>query len=156
MSTVYNDIDNFRKRSLEASIVRELNQLDNSDESETRKNQLLELLDELNDISKTKTDTNKELKEMFDTIEKQMHMQPWNKLQPLYKKEKINEYCQTKSLSKQVTDKLLELVDQNSLTSKYVNYKQIEQRIEEITLLTLNENDELDLDQSKIKKIVKK
>jgi len=153
---IHQFIDDFRKKTLENSILTELTYIHKEalDETKERESQLIQLLDEINERSKIKSDTTQELKDMFDNIEQQMHMQPWNKLQDSYKIEKINEYCQTNKLDNSINKQLVKLVNEKYLTSKYVNYNQMKQYIDEITLIIKDENNNMVLDTEKIKKMV--
>ena len=152
---IYQFIDDFRKKTLENSILTELTYIQKEalDEKE-RESQLIQLLDEINEKSKIKSDTTQELKDMFDNIEQQMHMQPWNKLQDSYKIEKINEYCQINKLDNLINKQLVKLVDEKYLTSKYVNYNQMKQTIDEITLIIKNDDGIMVLDTEKITKMI--
>jgi hypothetical protein len=153
---IHQFIDDFRKKTLEKSILTELTniQKEESEETQKRGKELIQLLDEINEKSKIKSDTTQELKDMFDNIEQQMHMQPWNKLQDSYKIEKINEYCQKNKLDNVINKQLNKLVNEKYLTSKYVIYNQINQYIDNITLLIKDDNNNLVLDLEKIKKII--
>jgi hypothetical protein len=163
---IHQFIDDFRKKTLEKSILTELTHIQKEVHPEVldeiiqkevqkeRETQLIQLLDEINEKSKIKSDTTQELKDMFDNIEQQMHMQPWNKLQDSYKIEKINEYCQTNKLDNSINKQLVKLVNEKYLTSKYVNYNQMKQYIDEITLVIKDENNNMILDTEKIKKMV--
>lgn len=155
--TLHDDIDNFRKKSLECSIIRELEDINDNDDElfVDRKTKLNTLLDEINEKSKTKTDTTQELKDMFETIEKQMHMQPWNKLQEGYKIEKIKEYCVTNSIPNDISEKVVDMAKEKYLTSKYIDYNQHEQKINSISLIIKNPEDKYCLDDEKIRKIIK-
>jgi hypothetical protein len=148
--TLHNDIDIFRKKTLENSIIRELSNVTN----EERKIKLIQLLDELNEKSKIKIDPQEELDEHFILIQKQMNMQPWNKLQLSYKKEKIIEYCNINTINDLLREKIFQLVDENHLTNKYVEYNQLQQKIDNILLIKKNELNEYYLDDDKIKKII--
>jgi hypothetical protein len=153
---IHQFIDEFRKKILENSILTELTyiQKDELDETKEREYQLIQLLDEINEKSKIKSNTTQELKDMFDNIEQQMHMQPWNKLQNSYKIEKINEYCNLNKLDNSINKQLVKLVDEKYLTSKYVNYNQMKQNIDEITLMIKDDDGNLVLDTEKIKKMI--
>ena len=152
---IHQFIDDFRKKTLENSILTELTyiQKDALNEKE-RESQLIQLLDEINEKSKIKSDTTQELKDMFDNIEQQMHMQPWNKLQDSYKIEKINEYCQINKLDNSINKQLVKLVNEKYLTLKYVNYNQMKQTINNITLIIENDDGKMILDNDKIKKMI--
>jgi len=156
--SVYEAIDVFRKRMLENSILNEMANINNlqvlSDEVTDRKNQLMILLDDINMKSKTKTDATQELNDMFASIEKQMHMQPWNKLQESYKIDKITEYSVTNQLSEEHVKKLIQLTKEGILTPKYVIYNQLEQKISDITLLEKDDKGIFKFDDATIKKIV--
>ena len=115
---IHQFIDDFRKKTLETSILTELTyiQKEPSDETKERESQLIELLDKINEKSKIKSDTTQQLKDMFDIIEQQMHMQPWNKLQDSYKIEKINEFCEINKLNESINKQLIKLVNEKYLT----------------------------------------
>ena len=150
-------IDDFRKKTLEKSIILELSHIKKTtseNDNNIRESQLIDLLDEINEKLKFKSDTTQELKDMFDVIEKQMHMQPWNKLQESYKIEKINEYCLNNKIDDIIKTKLINLVNEKYLTLKYVEYNQMNQSIDNISLIIKDENDKLILDNDKIKKMV--
>jgi hypothetical protein len=151
-------IDDFRKKTLENSIILELSYIkdtkSSNNEINIRETQLIELLDEINEKSKFKSDTTQELKDMFDVIEKQMHMQPWNKLQESYKIEKINEYCLNNKIDESINKKLISFVNNNYLTIKYVDYNQMKQTIDNISLIIKDEEGKLILDDDKIKKLI--
>lgn len=149
--SLHQDIDEFRKRTLENSVVAELSVIEEGE----RKQKLNHLLGESNEKSKTKTDEKEELKEMFDVIEKQMHMQPWNKLQQFYKIEKVNEFCKNKMVPENVQLKIINLIEEGHLTGKYVEYNQSLQQIDNIILLIKNPADEYTLDENKVKKLIK-
>jgi hypothetical protein len=153
---VHQFIDDFRKKTLEYSILTELSYIQKEalDETKERESLLVKLLDEINEKSKIKSDTTQELKDMFDNIEQQMHMQPWNKLQDSYKIEKINEYCQINKLDDSINKQLIKLINEKYLTSKYILYNQMKQYIDEITLIIKDENNNLILDNDKIKKMI--
>lgn len=157
--SIHNDIDLFRKKSLEDSILRELYVLEDKCTDETmvaRQHDLQTLLDEINEKSKTKADSKQELNDMFDTIEKQMHMQPWNKLQDAYKIEKIKEFAAATNLPDIIREKLIQLTEEKYLsTTTYVKYNQLERRIDSISLILTNKDGTVSIDEDKIKKIIK-
>jgi len=138
----------------DTELLNETKETELLDENKERETELIKLLDEINEKSKTKSDTTQELKDMFDNIEQQMHMQPWNKLQDSYKIEKINEYCQKNNINDSINKQLVRLVDEKYLTIKYVNYNQMKQSIDEIILIIKDENNNFILDSDKIKKMI--
>ena len=137
MST-YNEVDLFRKKTLENSILSEIKYIDDNildNNMVKRKELLIELLNDNNEKSKTKVDSKQELDDMFAKIEKHIHMQPWNKLQKIIKIDKIKDYCKINNIDDEMCDNLLKMFN-DGLLNKYIIYSQMEQCISEIKIVT--------------------